>query len=189
MPTKKYLEIDRVMHASPRPAAANRVKRILRLGVEIMLVVALILGIRACNAPELPHAQFPAMQLLSLQGNEVSIPATNARPMIVHIWAEWCPVCRLELDSIATLAQEVPLVSFAWKSGDDAHIERFLREQNISLDVINDPSGRILATLGIKAVPLHLVLDGDGTIRFVETGYTTAWGLKARLWWLEHFGS
>jgi hypothetical protein len=41
----------------------------------------------------------------------------------------------------------------------------------------------------VKGVPLHLVVDGAGRIRFVETGYTTPWGLRARLWWAETFSA
>jgi len=34
---------------------------------------------------------------------------------------------------------------------------------------------------------LHLIVDAAGRIHFVETGYTTPWGLRARVWWVEHF--
>lgn len=162
--------------------------RLLRWSLEIVLVLAVFFLIRAWNAPTLPDTNLPALVGQTLDGKIIDSRNTQGRPLIIHIWAEWCPVCRLELQGMAELARDTPVMSIAWKSGDDAAMRRFLAQEKLTLSVINDPSGKLLAPLGIKAVPLHLVVDAAGRIHFVETGYTTPWGLRARVWWVEHFG-
>jgi len=162
--------------------------RIIRWSLEIALVLAVFFLIRAWNAPNLPDTVLPAIVGQTLDGKIIDSRDTQGRPLIVHIWAEWCPVCRLELAGMAELARDTPVMSIAWKSGDDAAMRRFLAQEKLALEVINDPNGQLLAPLGIKAVPLHLIVDAAGRIHFVETGYTTPWGLRARVWWVEHFG-
>jgi thiol-disulfide isomerase/thioredoxin len=174
-----------------KPTVTNKKSwrsRIIRWSLEIALLLAVFFLIRTWNAPSLPDSILPPMVGQTLNGKTIDSRDTQGRPLIVHIWAEWCPVCRLELAGMAELAQDTPVMSIAWKSGDDAAMRRFLAEEKLALPVINDPSGQLLAPLGIKAVPLHLIVDAAGRIHFVETGYTTPWGLRARVWWVEHFG-
>ncbi|OYY75431.1 MAG: hypothetical protein B7Y40_00460 [Gammaproteobacteria bacterium 28-57-27] len=178
---------------SPKPAltppnAKPRRSRLIRWGIEIALLLAVFFLIQAWNAPKLPDTHLPPLIGQTLDGKSIDSRDTQGRPLIVHIWAEWCPVCRLELAGMAELARDTPVMSIAWKSGDDAAMRRFLAQEKIDMPVINDPSGQLVAPLGIKAVPLHLIVDASGRIHFVETGYTTPWGLRARVWWVEHFG-
>ena len=159
----------------------------MRWSIEIAVVLGVFFLIQAWNAPQLPDKILPQLIGQTLDGKMLDSRDTQGRPLVIHIWAEWCPVCRLELAGIAELAKDTPVMSIAWKSGDDAAMRRFLAQENITMPVINDPQGTLLAPLGIKAVPLHLIVDATGRIHFVETGYTTPWGLRARLWWVEHF--
>ncbi|MGD9889278.1 MAG: protein disulfide oxidoreductase [Halothiobacillaceae bacterium] len=173
--------------APPPPAKKSWRSRILRWSIEIALVLGVFFLIQAWNAPKLPDKILPPLISQTLDGKMFDSRKTQGRPLVVHIWAEWCPVCRLELAGIAELAKDAPVMSIAWKSGDDAAMRRFLAQEKIDMPVINDPQGALLAPLGIKAVPLHLIVDATGRIHFVETGYITPWGLRARLWWVEHF--
>ena len=46
-----------------------------------------------------------------------------------------------------------------------------------------DADGRIAQTYGLRGVPAFVIVDPAGQIRSVSLGYTTGWGLRARLWW------
>ncbi len=161
--------------------------RLIRWGIEWAFILAVILLIRAWQAPALQDMYLPPIVGMTLDGQPFDSRTPRERPLIVHVWAEWCPVCRMELNGMANLARTTPLISIAWKSGDDAAVRRFLEHENVKLPVLNDAGGQWLAPLGIKAVPLHLIVDTSGRIRFIETGYTTEWGLRARVFWLEFF--
>ena len=174
------------MSTLPKPAKPPLKSRLIRFGIELVLIIAVILLIRAWQAPALPDTHLPPLTGITLDGQAFDSRNTQGRPFVVHIWAEWCPVCRMEMDGMEKLAQRAPVISIAWKSGSDEAVRQFLARENLTLPVINDPHGHLLAPLGIKAVPVHLVVDGSGRIHFVETGYTTSFGLRARLWWVEH---
>ncbi len=162
-------------------------KRLLRWLIEALLILGAFFAIQAWHAPDLPDASLPPLVGSTLSGQPVDTARLAGRAFIVHVWGSWCPICRLELSGIAGLAKDLPVVSIAWQSGDDAAVRAFLREEGVDMAVVNDPDGRLIAPLGVKGVPLHLVVDGAGRIRFIETGYTTPWGLRARLWWAGNF--
>lgn len=163
-------------------------RRLLRWSLEALVLLAIIFALRAWHAPEVASETLPRLAGQTLDGQPVDTAELAGRGFIVHVWGSWCPICRMELDGMAGLARDVPVVSIAWRSGEDGAVHAFLAGEGVELAVVNDPGGRLVAPLGVKGVPLHLVVDGAGRIRFVETGYTTPWGLRARLWWAETFG-
>ncbi len=57
-----------------------------------------------------------------------------------------------------------------------------MREQGIEFPVLNDADGSLSNAWGVHAVPASFIIAPDGKIRFVEVGYTTAWGIRLRLW-------
>lgn len=163
--------------------------KLLRWSLEAFVLLAVILALRAWQAPEMTSETLPRLTGQTLAGQAVDTADLSGRGFVVHVWGSWCPVCRMELSGMAGLARDVPVVSIAWRSGDDGAVRAFLAGEGVELPVLNDPDGRLVAGLGVKGVPLHLVVDGAGRIRFVETGYTTPWGLRARLWWAERFSA
>jgi thiol-disulfide isomerase/thioredoxin len=100
----------------------------------------------------------------------------------VHFWATWCPSCRLEHGTIQRLSQEHPVVTVAMQSGDAADVAAYLQERGLSFPVRLDERGEAAARWGVRGVPTTFVVDADGQIRFVTTGFTTDVGLRLRLW-------
>jgi peroxiredoxin len=67
-------------------------------------------------------------------------------------------------------------------SGETAEVAAHLRAEGLSFPVLVDPAGRHAQTWRLRGVPTSFVIDASGRIRFVEVGYTTELGLRARLW-------
>lgn len=120
-----------------------------------------------------------------VQGPAPALPniTWSKQPTLVHFWATWCPVCRAEQSNIEAVAKDHPnTVTIAMQSGDGAAVKKYMQEQGLNFQVINDPSGETSAAWGVHAVPASFIVDTEGQIRFVEVGYTTGWGLRFRLW-------
>jgi thiol-disulfide isomerase/thioredoxin len=118
-------------------------------------------------------------------GAAPSLPGVSwsKQPTLVHFWATWCPVCRLEQSSIEALAKEYPnTITVAMQSGEQNAVSKYMREQALTFPVINDSDGLISQTWGVSAVPASFIVDTKGQIRFVEIGYTSSIGLKLRMW-------
>jgi thiol-disulfide isomerase/thioredoxin len=152
-----------------------------RVALEVVLVIGVLLAVRACQLRDVASGAAPSLAGTTLTGAPFVLAQAADRPILVHFWATWCSICRLEQGSIDSLARDYPVITVAMQSGADAEVLRHLAESNLSFAAINDPSGEIAARWGVRAVPASFVVDAAGQVRFVEVGYTTGLGLRARM--------
>lgn len=165
------------------PADHTRAKVWLRRAIEVLVVVALIAGIRAWQQRDMVSGPAPILQGALLDGKPFALAAKPTQPVLVYFWATWCPVCRAEQGTIEAIAHDHPnVITVAMQSGSRDDVMKHQREQGLSFPVLNDPDGRISAAWGVHAVPASFFIDTNGQIRFVEIGYTTGVGLRLRLW-------
>jgi thiol-disulfide isomerase/thioredoxin len=154
------------------------------LAIDLLIFIVVMAGIRAWQQRDVVSGTAPALQAVTLGGQSYQLPAHPTRPLLVHFWATWCPVCRTEQGSIADIARDNPnVITIAMQSGKPEEVVRYMSEQGISFPVVNDPDGSIAGSWGVHAVPASFIVAPDGQIRFVEVGYTTGIGLRLRLWW------
>jgi len=146
------------------------------------VVLVLILGVRAWQQRDMVSGPAPALAGHLLDGKPVALAAYAGRPVLVHFWATWCPVCRVEQGSIDALARDAAVVTIAMQSGDRDAVVQYLHKEALSFPVLNDPDGAIATRWGVRAVPASFIVDSAGQIRYVEVGYTTGAGLRLRLW-------
>jgi len=168
----------------PLPAAKiSRMKIWRRRAVELLLFVVLIAGIRAWQQRDMPSGVAPPLSGMQLDGSTYTLPVRPAQPVLVHFWATWCAICRVDQDSIAAIARDHPnTITVAMQSGSAAEVAQHLAAQGLHFPVVNDADGRLSAAWGVHAVPASFIIGTDGRIRFVEVGYTTGPGLRLRLW-------
>lgn len=161
----------------------SRASRWRGYAIELLVFVVLIAGIRAWQQRDMVSGSAPALQGVTLAGQPYVLPAHPGRPVLVHFWATWCPICRAEQGSIASIAHDHPdTITVAMQSGSADQVMRHMREQGIAFPVINDRDGEISSRWGVHAVPASFIIAPDGRIHFVEVGYTTGIGLRFRLW-------
>ncbi len=156
---------------------------------QIALIGILFVGIRAFTQNGLVQGQAPEFSGLTLQGPAFSLQqalkANQGRPMLIHFWASWCSICRVTEGSIEAIAKDYPVITIAMQSGDHEEVAAYLRKQGLSFPVILDEEGELSARYGVKGVPTDLIVDSQGQVRFSESGYSSEWGLRARLWYLS----
>ncbi len=151
--------------------------------LNVLLFALLVAGIRIWQHRDMADGSAPALQARTLAGPGYTLPAHPGRPVLVHFWATWCPVCRAEQDSIAAIARDHPeVITVAMQSGAPDAVARHMREQKIDFPVVNDQDGAIARAWGVHAVPASFIITPDGQLRFIEVGYTTSVGLRLRLW-------
>ncbi len=152
-----------------------------RIVAEIGFVVLVLAAVRAYQHRDLVSDTAPTLAGTTLAGVPFVLSEAKQRPIIVHFWATWCPICRLEQRSIESIARDYPVMTVAMQSGAPAEIQHHLEKENLNFPVIADPFGDIARRWGVGAVPATFVIDAAGRVRFVEIGYTTGLGLRARL--------
>lgn len=168
------------MKRPPKTPPRRRRSRILRWSVEIVLLLAVYLGVHAWLSRDLALGPAPPLAGPLLDGGPPA-PLVGDTPVLVHFWATWCPVCRLEQESIDSIAGDHPVITVALQSGNAGAVAAHLHARDLRVPVLNDPDGRIAEAWGVSAVPATFVVR-DGVIRYRERGFTTEAGLRLRLW-------
>lgn len=167
-------------------STSTRKRRWLWILAEILFFVAVYFALRAYMQRDMAGGPAPALEGRLLSGAPVSLEGYAGRPVLVHFWASWCGICRMEQDSVQAIAGDWPVLTVALQSGSDAEVRAYLREQGLHWDTLNDPDGVLAARFGVRGVPATFIVGPAGEIRFRERGYTTGWGLRARLWLASH---
>jgi len=154
-----------------------------RYGIQLGLLLTVFMAARFWSQRDLVTGPVPELQGRLLGGTVFSLAARPARPLLIHFWASWCPVCRLEENSIAALSRDHAVITIAMQSGSDAEVRAYLEAQGLSFPVINDPDGRLARRFGVRGVPSSFIVDAQDRIVFREVGFTSGPGLRLRLWW------
>lgn len=159
-----------------------------RLTLNLVLLLLVYFAVRAWQTAGVVRGSAPLFTAASLQDEAVSMQGYRGKPLLLHFWAPWCPVCRLEGDSVASVSSEYQVMTIVSWTSSVEEVHAYLLEHSVQMPVIFDEKNRLAAQYKINAVPTSLFIDADGMIRYVEQGYTSEWGMRLRLWWLSVTG-
>ncbi|MBE0614344.1 MAG: TlpA family protein disulfide reductase [Burkholderiales bacterium] len=119
----------------------------------------------------LDNTMLPKSQLTTLAGKSTDLATVAAgKPMVVNLWATWCPPCRLELPYLAAAQRQEPEINFVFADqGEDAvTVARYLDAAHLELaNVLLDINLRLGREIGVTVLPVTLFYDAGG--RMVDT--------------------
>ncbi|MEM7349247.1 MAG: TlpA disulfide reductase family protein [Acidobacteriota bacterium] len=108
--------------------------------------------------------------LLSLDGDEVSLLALRGRAVLLNLWATWCLPCIAEMPELAVLHErhrseglEVVGLSVDDASAED-RVRAFVAQHELPFAIWLDPEMHIYDALRVKSLPVTLVIDRQGGI-------------------------
>ena len=157
----------------------------IRVFLQLMLIVMVYFSVRYWKSLDAIQGAAPVIVAQTLQGDEFDLREHRERPMLVHFWATWCPVCELENSNVASIAGDYQVITLAsWSEGVE-QVKDYLQQENLSMPVIVDEDGEWAKVYGVKGVPASFFIDTNGDIQLIESGYTTELGFRLRMWWLE----
>lgn len=154
--------------------------------VTVVLFILVFLALRPFMQGDVIHGKAPTMNVTSITGKTLDLQqmTSQGQPVLVHLWATWCPICDVTKGGIESVAKDYHVINIATQSADDEQLLNYALENTLNADfIVNDLDGHWMKTFGAKAVPADFIIDPQGNIAFVEVGFTTSWGLRLRLWW------
>ncbi len=146
------------------------------LGAALLPAVAgltLALGLWFLPQRANTELRLPSVGLHDLAGNPVSLDAFSGRPLVVNVWATWCPPCRRELPMLARAAAEHPEVSFVFVDQGEpaARVAAYLDERGLQLEhALIDTAGTLARRLPLRGYPTTFFFDGQGNLVTSRTG-------------------
>ena len=124
------------------------------------------------------QGRLPALTARRRDGTLIELDALP-RTTLVHFWATWCPPCRVELPALLRASEEGSVdVLLVALDPDWAAVERFMGGATPDGVVLGD-AARVEAALGVRALPVTLLVAPKGQLRLRFEG-ARDWG-DARL--------
>ena len=101
-----------------------------------------------------------------ITGKPVKLATYAGKPLVLHVWASWCPECNAEAPTIAAAAAHARGIAFIGIDiADHAHDARgFYRRHGWHFVSIDDPARTRMASLGVPGQPSTVFVNARGTI-------------------------
>jgi thiol-disulfide isomerase/thioredoxin len=124
-------------------------------------------------------APVPAIRIESLAGKPLAIDDYRGKVVLLDVWASWCGPCKQELPMLDDIARrlrgdgvEVLAVSV---DQERSNVVKFLKARSRwALTIAHDPKGEIADRLAPEKMPTSYVIDREGVIRYVNSGFEPA---------------
>lgn len=156
--------------------------RWIKYSVEISIILILFFSIKIYQQQDIIKGVAPDFQEVLLDGQQIKLSTYKGRVVLIHFWATWCPICTFEQNSIEAISKDKDIITVAMNSGEAMEIQNFMDKNKLSFPVIIDEDGLLAQRYGVNGVPTSIIVNPKGVIEYTEIGYTTNWGLRARLW-------
>jgi len=116
----------------------------------------------------------PDFKIKDINGRSVSISSFKGHPVLLNIWATWCPYCREERPELNYLYNKYNskgLVIIAVSiDRDKEKVKRYLEDIRANYIVLIDEENIVSRLYGVYALPTSFLISKDGTIRKVIMG-------------------
>ena len=106
--------------------------------------------------------------LHGLNGPDRKLSAFRGKPLIINVWASWCPPCIAEMGSLERLAwsdlgQQFTVIGISTDDYPQA-AKGFLRKSSATLNHYIDQKLELENMLGADHLPLTLLVDAKGRV-------------------------
>lgn len=145
----------------------------------VMTIFANIISLY--KSSDLNKEELSISAITLMNGTEYKLD--KQKPIMIHFWATWCPTCSLEASNIQTISESYEVITIAVKS-DESEIQKYLKDNNLNFNVVNDENALLARKFNIAAYPTTFIYDKDKKLVFSEVGYTSTLGLWLRMLWI-----
>ena len=134
-------------------------------------VAGLAAGILALMQPR--RVPLPALILRDLQGRTVALERLRGQPLVLNLWATWCPPCRRELPLLVQAARSTPGVRIVLvdQGQDAATVRAYLAAAHLDPPmVLLDSDSALLRAYHSPGLPTTLFIGANGRLASVHVG-------------------
>ena len=163
----------------------NRASLFIPLSIFCLIVILGYAGFRLEDPHKLPSAlldkPFPEFDasVLGEPGRRVSRADLIGEPVLVNVWATWCPTCKAEHAELMRISEQSDLriVGVNYKDNAPGAMRWLLDYGDPYEFVLEDADGSLGVELGVYGAPESFLLNRAGTIVYKRVGE-----INPRIW-------
>src|SRR5476649_2079384 len=153
----------------------------LALGITVGLLAWQLSGAAILSGPA--RQRLPALALSAMNGEPTTLAATaHGKPVVVNLWASWCPPCRQEMPLLADAQRQRSDIAFIFVYQGEAAADaaQFIGQHGMA-NVLFDPHAELGRAVGSSAMPTTLFYDAGGKLADMHIGVLSAATLASKL--------
>ncbi len=119
----------------------------------------------------------PDFTLPTLEGGLITLSELRGQPILINLWASWCPPCRLEMPLLINVYQRYQgegLVILGLNVTEQDSLEAvnaFVEEFDVPFPVLLDEAGHVSNdAYGMIGLPMSVFVDRNGIVKRVVLG-------------------
>ena len=95
----------------------------------------------------------------------------QGKPVLLNVWATWCPTCYAEHQYLNQLAEQgIRIIGLDYKDQNDKAVKWLRDLKNPYQVVLKDEKGSFGLDLGVYGAPETFLIDGNGIIHYRHAG-------------------
>ena len=128
------------------------------------------------DAPLEAGQHAPAYAAKTVVGGAASLASLRGKVVLLNAWATWCAPCRAEIPLIRAFhtryaGQGLEVVGVSLDESDGgAAIGAFVKQYDMRYRIWRDPARRFLTDFRFDGLPMTVLVDRAGVIRWIWTG-------------------
>lgn len=117
----------------------------------------------------------PELTLDCLGGDStVRLAGLRGKPMVINLWAQWCPPCREESPHLREFAVaskgKVLLLGLNYTDPRPELAVEFAALVGWTYPQIADPEGKLAGTMAVPGLPITILVNPDGEVVYTVVG-------------------
>ena len=116
----------------------------------------------------------PDFELMSPDGNLLRLSDLRGQPVILNLWASWCPPCKAEMPALENVHRQyeedglvVLGVNMTYQDRV-SDVVQFLADEGLTFPIVMDMDGSVGRRYQMRALPTTFFIDRSGMIHSME---------------------
>ena len=166
-------------------------KHLKSIALQVVIFAVFVFSMQYFQTRQMASGRVAEFELLAISQDAMAIPSNAAGKIsLIYFFAPWCRVCKLSMSNLNKIQGEMPdlniqIIALDYESKDD--VLDFVKDLGISAPVFFGNED-VRKAWRITAYPSYYILDENGVIRARSVGYSSKYGMMAKVYWSKWFG-
>jgi len=154
----------------------TRIRGVKKLGAHALLASILqVFCASLAAAVGVGDAAPPIVARDLVQGELVKLEDYRGKVVFVDFWASWCGPCATSIPLFERMRGDFPDDQFQILAvnvdKDPEKGRKFLARNPVGYPSVSDPDGRLPQSFGLETMPTSYLIDRNGVVRHVHSGF------------------